>query len=343
MELAVVAAAVGASLVGLFAAMAGREAWVVFGAWAKRRAERRAEEGTPSAPRTLLRQPATTSRWRRWLASASRPASLREQDHLARTLERAGLASGEGVAAFLAVRTLLTGLTPVVAWAAWRAAELPGGWIGPVAAALVGAVVGYIVPSFYLTWRASARASRISHAVPNLIDLLVSAVESGLGIDMAMQRSAEQIRVACPDLAEELRIANAQVAAGLPRDAALRELVERTQVDELDALVNVLGQATRLGSSIGPSLRAHARSSRRRRLLEAEERAAQASPKMTVAMILLILPSLFVVILAPAAIQIVDLMRPDPVEQAVARESARVEEVEVEGGGRAVRVVEASR
>jgi tight adherence protein C len=182
----------------------------------------------------------------------------------------------------------------------------PAAWFGAVAAAL---------GAFELPWAgvailARARRARIQASVPDMIDLLVSCVEAGLGIDGAFRQVAQELAVSSPELARELAVANAEMTAGLSRADALARLDARLGVEEITALVGVLGQAERFGAGVGPSLRAHAQLSRRRRALHAEQRAARASPLLTVVMILFILPALFVVLLGPTVVAVVERFLP---------------------------------
>ena len=127
---------------------------------------------------------------------------------------------------------------------------------------------------------------------------------AGLGVDAAFQRVAKEIAPAAPELAVELQQVNHEVSGGIPRIQALRRLDRRTGLAEVNSLVNVLTQADRFGTSIAHALRIHSDMVRTKRMLAAEEQAAQIAPKLTVAMILFILPSLFIVLIGPAGINV---------------------------------------
>ena len=141
---------------------------------------------------------------------------------------------------------------------------------------------------------------------PDALDLLVSSVESGLGIDAALKRVAREIAPASPQLANELQLVNHEIAGGVPRLEALRRLAARTGVDEIKSLVNMLTQAERFGTSIARSLRVHSRVTRQRRMSKAEEEAAKVGPKITIVMIVFMLPCLMVVLLGPAGVRIIN-------------------------------------
>jgi tight adherence protein C len=165
---------------------------------------------------------------------------------------------------------------------------------------LLTAGLGYGLPLLLVRLARADRQKELSNAVPNMMDMLVSSLEAGLGIDAALQYAGREISVASPDLGAELAIATAEMTAGVPRMEALRRLDHRTGVAELSSLINVIGQAERYGAGAAQSVRAQAQLSRRRRALDAERRAANASPLLTVAMIVFILPALFIVLLGPS-------------------------------------------
>lgn len=176
--------------------------------------------------------------------------------------------------------------------------------VATVFVTLLGVAVGYYLPAFILGRQLRGRQQRLMRTFPDALDLLVSSVEAGLALDAAFRRVAKEIETAAPELARELQLVNYEVEAGVPRIEALRHLDARTGLEEVNSLVNVLAQAERFGTSVARALRVHANLVRTKRMLAAEEQAAQISPKLTVAMILFILPSLFCVVLGPAAINI---------------------------------------
>jgi tight adherence protein C len=145
---------------------------------------------------------------------------------------------------------------------------------------------------------------------PDALDLLVSAVEAGLGLDAALQRVAVEMNTAAPELSGELQLVNDEIAAGVHRIEALRRLDERNGLEEVRSLCNVLIQAERYGTSIAKALRAHSHLVRRHRMLRAEERAAKLTPKLTIIMILFILPALFTVLIGPTIVNITQSLMP---------------------------------
>lgn len=181
-------------------------------------------------------------------------------------------------------------------------------WI--VASSLVGASVGYYLPAIWVTNTLQKRQTELLNAFPDALDLLVSCVEAGLGVDAAFRRVAEEMESAAPELARELQLVTVEVNAGVARSEALRHLADRTGLEDINSLVNVLVQAERFGTSVSRALRVHSEHVRVRRMQRAEEKAAQVSPKLTVAMILFILPCLVVILIGPAFINVKNILLP---------------------------------
>lgn len=166
------------------------------------------------------------------------------------------------------------------------------------------ATFGYYAPSLWLTNIINKRKRKLLAAFPDSLDLLVSCVEAGLGLDAAFRRVANEMEAASPELAREFQIVNNEISAGVPRVEALRHLEARTGLDEIRSLVNMLAQAERFGTSIAKGLRVHSRMTRSKRMSRAEEEAAKVSPKLTVVMILFLLPVLGAVLMGPALIKV---------------------------------------
>ena len=181
-----------------------------------------------------------------------------------------------------------------------------------------GATLGYYAPYLYVQNTVQKRKEKILLSFPDALDLLVSAVEAGLGLDAGFRRVADEMEIAAPELSMELQLVNHEVTAGIPRVDALRHLDERVGVDDVSSLVNVLIQAERFGSSVSRALRIHSQHIRVKRMQRAETKAAQVSPKLTVIMILFILPTLLIVLLGPAAVKVKNILIPSAQEQGVA-------------------------
>ncbi|MCB9675017.1 MAG: type II secretion system F family protein [Alphaproteobacteria bacterium] len=163
---------------------------------------------------------------------------------------------------------------------------------------------GYMGPYMMIENAVNKRKDEILKSFPDALDLLVSSVEAGLGLDAAFRRVAAEMEQAAPTLAKEFQLVNNEISAGVPRVEALRHLEKRTGLDEIRSLVNMLAQAERFGTSVAKSLRVHANVTRQKRMAKAEEEAAKVSPKLTVVMILFLLPVLMMVLMGPALIRV---------------------------------------
>jgi tight adherence protein C len=261
--------------------------------------EMSAPQGEPPAA-SVVRPDHRAPRIAESLGALAQPSDPHERKRLAAWLAQAGWPTKRAAAWFYASRAFSTVLAPIALWS-----QTSG--LDPILRGVVlvsAGVLGFYLPLFGVLARRSARQERLRKSIANMLDMLVSCLESGLGIDAALQYVAGEIRIASTDLADELTLTNSELAAGVPRLDALRHLDERTGVEELTALTAVLGQADRYGAGVAPSIRAHAHLARRRRALLAEQRAARASPILTILMILFILPALFVVLLGPTMLMV---------------------------------------
>jgi tight adherence protein C len=179
-----------------------------------------------------------------------------------------------------------------------------------VLAALCGAALGYLLPNMALGRMAQRRQHRIRLSLPDALDLLVVSVEAGLGLDQAIQRVSEELALAHPELCDELRLVNLELRAGKPRGEALRNLGERTGVDDLTSLTAMLIQTDRFGTSVARSLRVHSETMRSKRKQRAEEAAAKTGVKMVFPLVFCIFPAVWVVTIGPAAIKFVEVLMP---------------------------------
>ncbi|HEY1463285.1 MAG TPA: type II secretion system F family protein [Terriglobales bacterium] len=171
---------------------------------------------------------------------------------------------------------------------------------------LVGvAAFGFFIPRFILKRMIRNRQHRIRLGLPDALDLTVICVEAGLGLDQAMMRVGEDLYHAHPELSMELHLVNLEMRAGKPRTEALRNLIDRTGVDDIRSLVGTLIQTDRFGTSIAQGLRVHSDSLRTERRQRAEEQAAKTTIKMVLPLVLFILPSIIFVTLGPAFIQLI--------------------------------------
>jgi tight adherence protein C len=167
-----------------------------------------------------------------------------------------------------------------------------------------GLGMGFLLPNFWLSMTVRSRKELIRNGLPDSLDLMVVSVEAGLGLDAALQRVADEMRTVHVALAEEMQIAVIETQMGTPRAEALSKMADRTAVQEMRALVAVITQAEKLGTSIAKALRNQAESLRVKRRQRAEERAQKTAVKLLIPLILFIFPAIFVVLAGPAAIHL---------------------------------------
>jgi tight adherence protein C len=174
--------------------------------------------------------------------------------------------------------------------------------LNPMFVFAMAAGLGYLAPDIWLRRRVAARKRNIRYGLPEALDLLVICLEAGLSLDRATLRTADELRLSEPAIADEMSLVNLEQRAGTPRGEAWKHFGERTGVDTVRALASVMIQADKFGTSIGKALRVHGEMLRSRRRQEAEERAAKTTVKLVFPLVLFIFPSLFVVTLGPSMI-----------------------------------------
>ncbi|HSY31882.1 MAG TPA: type II secretion system F family protein [Verrucomicrobiae bacterium] len=179
-----------------------------------------------------------------------------------------------------------------------------------VLAIVLAVIIGYLGPDIWLTSRVKARQRLLRRALPDGLDLLVICVEAGIGLDQALLRVSEELALVHPLLSDELRQVNFEMRMGKTRLDAMRELARRTGLDDIKALVSMLIQTERFGTSVSQSLRIHSDELRMKRRQRAEEQAAKTTVKMVPALVFFIFPALMVVILGPAIIAIMRQLMP---------------------------------
>jgi len=162
--------------------------------------------------------------------------------------------------------------------------------------------VGFLAPDFWLGKRIKSRQDSIRRGLPDILDLLVICIEAGLGIDQATARTTEEMKMAQPELSDELGIVVLEQRAGRPRSEAWKNFADRCDVESVRNLVSVLAQSEQFGTSIAKTLRVHSDGLRVKRRQEVEEQAAKTTVKLVFPLVLFIFPSIFLVTLGPAAI-----------------------------------------
>ena len=175
--------------------------------------------------------------------------------------------------------------------------------------ALFAGFLGMMTPNFVLSHRVEKRQSQLMKDFPDALDLLVACTEAGLGLNAALQRVAQELAVSSPNLAGELALVNAQVRAGVERVAALKDLADRTGLDDIRGLVSLLAQSLRFGVSIAETLRVYAEEFRDKRMQRAEEKAAMVGTKMIFPLVFCMFPAFFVVAIGPAILGVMQVLK----------------------------------
>jgi len=175
----------------------------------------------------------------------------------------------------------------------------------PFSILLFALVLGFVIPEGWLLWRIQVRQHRLRQGLPDGLDLLVICVEVGLGLDQALLRVSQELRIVHPELSEELQMVNLEMRVGKTRLEALRELARRTGLEEIKGLVAMLIQTERFGTSVAQSLRVHSDDLRTRRRQRAEELSAKTTVKMVPPLVLFVFPALMIVTLGPAVITLI--------------------------------------
>lgn len=228
-------------------------------------------------------------------------------DTVGEFLQRAGYHRSNAVPIYYALRIALTfGLGLGVGMLAGLL-----GWV-PGLVVLAGsgmALTGWVVPRAYVSHRVARRSAEIQRSLPDALDLMVVCVESGMGLNQALLHVSQEIGPVSRAMRAELALVNLEIQTGTPRDEALRHFGERTDLPDVRSLVAMLVQTDRFGTSIARSLRLHAETMRAQRRQRAEEAAAKTTIKLVFPLVLFIFPAMFVVILGPALLHIIEQLR----------------------------------
>ena len=222
---------------------------------------------------------------------------------MVRRLMRAGFRGPNALKMLYGSKAILAVVLPVAAvLAAAKSDTNPSNKILFVVASFA---VGFFGPNEYVRRAARKRQKRIRRGLPNALDLMVVCVESGLGLDQAIVQVAKELQFAHREISDEFSLMNLEMKAGKRRADALRNLADRTGVEEVKKLVAVLVQADRFGTSVAQSLRGHSEYMRVQTRQQAEEKAAKLGVKLVFPIFFCILPSLFVVTVGPVVVRIV--------------------------------------
>jgi tight adherence protein C len=277
------------------------------GALAKRLAELEgSHEATPEILRRRRRQEQAERLAGVIESLGQRAEQGRDVGALRLRLIQAGYPSARAVPLYLGTRIALPltlGLVGVVAFSASGMSLLMSGLVMVWLMAF-----GYIAPAMHVGMRRNKRMKEMQKALPDALDMLVVCVEAGLGLNQAIVRVSHEVERISPVLSEQLELVNLEIRAGTAREDALRNLGERTGLDDIRSLTAMLIQTDRFGTSIAQALRVQADTLRTKRRQRAEEAAAKTTIKLVFPLVLFIFPAMFVVILGPAIIQIIQAL-----------------------------------
>ena len=244
------------------------------------------------------------------LGEMAKPKSEEEYSGLRQNLVTAGFRAEHapllviGSKLFLAAfGIVLVSMVPAALWGFPSDQKLIIGYV-------FAACIGYLLPTIWLKLAVRSRQDKIRKSVPDALDLLVTCVEAGLGLDQAIGKVSTDIGHSHPELCDELMLLTLDLRAGMGREEALRRLATRTGLEDVRTLVAVLIQTDRFGTSVAQALRVHAEAMRVKRQLRAEAMAAKLPVKMLFPLIFFILPSLFVVMLGPGVVRIMRIILP---------------------------------
>ena len=175
--------------------------------------------------------------------------------------------------------------------------------------ALLAAGLGFVLPSVWLGRQTALRQKEIRNGLPDALDLMIVCIEAGSGIDQAIMKTSDELDITYPALAEEMRLVTTEMRAGKPRIEAFKNFASRTKVDEVRALVSMLVQTDRFGTSVAQALRTHADVSRTKRRQNAEERAGKIGVKLVFPLVFCLFPALYVAILGPAVVRVLPALQ----------------------------------
>jgi tight adherence protein C len=237
------------------------------------------------------------------------PEDEAERTKLGARLVHAGLYHRQAMYIFLGVKFFLLVLATLVGLGLTLTRALPVAKALPIS--LVLFFVGMIGPSFWLDKRKKARQTTLRRGLPDALDVMIICQEGGLSLQAGIKRVADELRAAHPILGSELKIVDREIQLGRSPGEALHHFAQRTDLEEELSLASVVGQSERFGASLVKSLRTHSESLRVKRKQQAEEKAQKASTMILIPTLLFIFPAVFVILLAPAVIQVMKIFAAD--------------------------------
>jgi tight adherence protein C len=234
------------------------------------------------------------------------PTDPEERGRLQARMLQAGLYNRQAMSIFMGVKMMLMICPPILGFVAGIVGLVP--LVNGLLYGLLLSFIGMVAPSFWLDRRKAARQTQFRRSLPDALDVLVICLEGGLSPSAALRRVAGELRTAHPLLASELNIVQREIQLGRTTGEALRQFGDRCDLEEVRSLASVVAQSERFGASLVKALRVHADALRNKRMQYAEEMAQKASIKMLFPTIFFIFPGIFIVILGPAAFQILEML-----------------------------------
>ncbi len=233
------------------------------------------------------------------------PQNELERSKVMLQLRQAGFRTSTALQAFYLIKTLLILTFPLIVVVAsnW----MPDAKSSNVMLyAMIASGVGLLLPNIVLQKLIGRRSRSLTNGFPDALDMLVVCVESGLGLAAAIQRVADELGVSHPELALELSTVNAEIRVGVQREQALKNLADRTGLDDIRGLVGLLVQTMRFGTGVADALRVYSEEFRDKRMQKAEEQAAKMGTQLVFPLVLFMFPIFFIVAIGPAVIRIMD-------------------------------------
>lgn len=270
--------------------------------------------GTPEGQASASMEPDTARKAMlaaaRTIAQVAEPAGGWDKAPVRQRLAHAGIQRESGPMVFFASKIVLSVVLGLAAFVVLQFGSSSTPFSRILLMVIVAALVGYLLPDLVVSKLGERRKNEIRRGLPDAADFLVVCVEAGTGLDAAFTRVAHEIERRSPSLAQEMQWVTLEVRAGRARESALRNLAERTGVEEILTLANMLTQADRFGTSTADALRVYADMLRSSRRQQAEEVAAKIPVKLLIPMIFCIFPALLVVLAGPAFMSIARTLLP---------------------------------
>lgn len=234
------------------------------------------------------------------------PPSAADAKKLHRQLMQAGYRSPSAPGVYRVTQLVLMLALPTLVLLFWTLTAQP---LNDALLPLLGAFgIGFLLPRFLLNRMISSRKLRITWGLADALDLMVITMEAGLGLNAAMLKVCDELKGVHPDICKEFELANLEIRVGRERSEALRNLADRTGVEDLNSLVGMLIQADRFGTSIARAVRVYSDSLRTKRRQRAEQAAQKAAFKLLLPLGGLLFPTMFIIILGPALLNISDML-----------------------------------